>query len=431
MNTAGLSFDQIPALRIPYGFFITAPLFGCLAGCLLVLFPELLTSRWQPAMLAWVHLLTLGVAAQVMLGALCQVLPVIGGTPIRLGWIQALMVRTGLSLGTLMLAGSFLVSQPWLAAGSVALLAAALGLFCWHLAGALLRVRPAGDTLNSIRQAALALVVTVIAGVLLQWLRHAPADAPALLINTDQHALWGGMGWMLLLVIGVSFQVIPMFHVAPDFPRWTRRLLPSVLWLSLLVVTLSSGTVQQAAMASLLVAALYYCFVAARTLQQRKRKIIDYTVRFWMLGLSAISAALLLGLSSLMFGLTAPVLAQGILFGFGGILSIIIGMLQKIVPFLLYLHLQRTCLSAPDKLLQLPNMKRLLPTERSRVQWWLQLGCLSALLLALVWPVISYLCGVLMLANFGWLGLCLYQARRLYDLHIDTPAPEAETVDSL
>ena len=77
---------------------ITAPLFGVLAG-LLVLFegPAALPVRWNPATLALTHLLTLGVLAQVMCGALLQMLPVLAGAPVpavgRVGcWAHALLI---------------------------------------------------------------------------------------------------------------------------------------------------------------------------------------------------------------------------------------------------------------------------------------------------------------------------------------------------
>ena len=76
MNLTGLSLDEAPPIRIPLRFFLVAPIFGVLAGILLIVSPELLSNRWLPATIAFTHLLTLGVGALVMLGALFQVMPV-------------------------------------------------------------------------------------------------------------------------------------------------------------------------------------------------------------------------------------------------------------------------------------------------------------------------------------------------------------------
>ena len=75
-----LSFEQAPPLNAPLRFFLTAPLFGVIAGLLLLLEGEgVLLSRWSPSALALTHLLTLGFMLQIMIGALIQVLPVVSG----------------------------------------------------------------------------------------------------------------------------------------------------------------------------------------------------------------------------------------------------------------------------------------------------------------------------------------------------------------
>ena len=54
-----LSFEQSPPISAPLRFFLTAPLFGMLAGALLLWGgPDLLASRWTPGALALTHLIT-------------------------------------------------------------------------------------------------------------------------------------------------------------------------------------------------------------------------------------------------------------------------------------------------------------------------------------------------------------------------------------
>ncbi len=428
MNTAGLSFDNIPALRIPFGFFRTAPLFGMLAALLLLIEPAALESRWHPVMLSIIHLLTLGFAGHIMLGALCQVLPVVSSQSVPLGVKQALGVRLGLGAGTLLLAAFFIWHLPVLAFGGLLLLISGLSLFVLPLATALVKIKPAGNTIITIRLAALCLLITLIAGVMLLWWRASPTTAPIPWLTTDQHAVWGSLGWAVLLVIGVSFQVIPMFHVAPDFPANIQRRLPAALLL-LLLLGYGLGTTgvvgpELALLAALAIKAtiLLYCLVAALTLSRRKRKLVDYTVRFWQLGLGCIALSMLLTAGqSLHPGLANDVLVErlaALLFGIGGIVSIIVGMLQKIVPFLIFLHLQRACLTHPERVLKLPNMKQLIPTLSSRRQWLLHLSALALLAVALWLPALTYLSALLLLADFGWLWWSLHKANRLYQAHL-------------
>ncbi|MEH6649754.1 MAG: hypothetical protein V7707_06980 [Motiliproteus sp.] len=424
MNTAGLSFDNIPALKIPLGFFLTAPLFGILAGLLLLVYPEALMSRWHPAMLAIVHLLTLGFAGHVMLGALCQVLPVISAESSPLSIQQALTVRVGLGVGVLALSLFFITHTPLLAALAGVCLVLALVLFGYQLLKVLLRIRPAGNSITTIRFAALALLFTAVSGAMLLGLRAWPEHALLPWFTTDQHAIWGAMGWAVLLVIGVSFQVIPMFHVAPDFPAKIQKWLAPTLFISLLLSqTFLHGDTAVVATLILKITIVLYCVLALRTIGQRKRKLTDYTVRFWRLGLGCIAASLLLALSDPYLPRLLPQSAiqlptsdiiLAILFGFGGLISIIIGMLQKIVPFLIYLHLQRSCLSKPEKILTIPNMRQLLPTHRSRRQWQLHLTSLCGLLVVPWWPLAVYPAAILLLMNFGWLGYSILMANRCY-----------------
>lgn len=419
MKTAGLSFDNIPYLRIPFGFFSTAPVFGMLAALLLLVEPAALESRWHPTMLAIVHLLTLGFAGHCMLGALCQVLPVVSSQSIPLSQRLLLWIRISLGAGTLLLAGFFIGYQPLLAFAALILLTTGLALFVLRLATALVKIKPAGMTVTAIRLAALSLLVTLIAGAMLLWWRADPGSAPVPWLTTDQHALWGTLGWAMLLIIGVSFQVIPMFHVAPDFPRQIQRYLPAALFVLLLLGynDLVAGSISTGSAIAVKGCILFYCLVAAVTLQRRKRKLIDYTVRFWQLGLGSIGLSMLLSLlqylpETLNVGLCQRLAALS--FGIGGILSIILGMLQKIVPFLMFLHLQRDCLSQPERLVQLPTMKQIIPTQSSRRQWQLHLGTIAALVGGLLWPPMAPMAALLLLADFGWLWWSLYRANRLY-----------------
>ena len=113
MNPAGLSFEQAPPFSVPLRFFLTAPGFLVLAAMLMLWEgPPLFASRWLPATLALTHLLVLGFMAQVMLGALLQILPVAVGVTVLCPRLTAALIHLPLTLGTLTLAGAFLFSHP-------------------------------------------------------------------------------------------------------------------------------------------------------------------------------------------------------------------------------------------------------------------------------------------------------------------------------
>jgi len=105
LTTANLSLDQAPPISIPFRFFLTTPLFGLLAGALLLIEGEsALASRWAPPTLALTHLFTLGVLAMTMCGAMFQMLPVVAGSPVPRVRLVGSLVHLSLTLGTSALA---------------------------------------------------------------------------------------------------------------------------------------------------------------------------------------------------------------------------------------------------------------------------------------------------------------------------------------
>ena len=83
MNFNGLSMDQAPPISAPLRFFLTAPLFGVIAGILMLLSDtQTLTNRYSMDAIIITHSITIGIFAFVMFGALTQMLPVLTGTRI-------------------------------------------------------------------------------------------------------------------------------------------------------------------------------------------------------------------------------------------------------------------------------------------------------------------------------------------------------------
>ncbi|WP_210395360.1 hypothetical protein [Motiliproteus sediminis] len=417
MRTDGLSFDRIPPLATPLGYFLLAPLFGLLAALILVAQPAMLEQRWLGASLAATHLLALGFGAQIMLGALYQVMPVVTGQPLSQHARLPRLIQLLLATGTLALATGFMTAAP--VAFSLAAIALPLALLlfvgCWGTA--LWRVHPLGESARVLRLAAVGLIGAGGLG-LHQALYHA---YPSLIGYagelTDAHLLWASLGWVVMLVMGVSLQVIPMFHVTPALPRWIAQFAAPALLAMLFIATLWPPSRAVALLLSALLTGAY-AIAALNALAARKRKRIDYTVRLWQLALChLLMTALALGASAAGIQLTSLAGPVGVVFGIGFMLSVMLGMLQKIVPFLIYLHLQRACLGDPMAMMALPNMQDLLPTQTQRRQWQLQLLTLLLLYLSYVPGMIELtgrLAGVAAAANFIYLGRALWRARQRF-----------------
>jgi len=424
MRMKGLSLETIPPIHLPFRFFNTAPWMGVLAALMLLPGAErAFSTQWSPELLAATHLLTLGFMTMVMLGAMFQLVPVISGRMIPGRATVATVVHLLLLAGVLLLVAGFYWRAYWLFAWALPVLLAAFITFLVPLGSLLLRRIGGGDSIYCIRFAALSLLITVGLGAL-RSANYAGLPVSLTLANISNiHLAWGLLGWVLLLVMGVSYQVIPMFHVTPSYPTALARTLPAVVFLSLLTLTLVDNTVVQAlVVVALCTVAIVYAGYTIHLLKQRKRKIPDITARFWRLSMTclAVSALLLLGFYfaghlflSVDLQQRAPVII-GILmiYGFAG--SVIMGMLQKIVPFLSYLHLQRRCISSFDLLKTLPHMGEIISEPRSRWQFRLHLTALLALLAAAMTGFFAGAAALLMAADFAWLGFTLASATRLY-----------------
>jgi len=374
MAVAELSLDQAPPISVPLRFLLTAPLFGLVAAAVLILAgPDALASRWTPALLAATHLLTLGFLGMCMIGALTQMLPVLAGaviaSPRRIAWLT----HPPLAAGTLLLAGGLL-------SGSRATLLAALPLLAWALlsfaliAGLALWRSPARNaTVVSMRLALLALALTALLGLLLGLGRSGQVALPLSLPPlTDLHAAWGLLGWMGLLLVGVAYQVVPMFQLTSAYPIAMQRLLAPSLLTALMAWSLAywSGGAPWRWIGLLALAPGFAAFAAVtlRLQRKRRRRVPDVTLRFWRVSMLSLLGATVLwsaaqGKAAWAAAPAYP-LALGVLWLVGFALSAVSGMLYKIVPFLVWLHLQ----SGHPPRGSVPNMKEIIADAAARRQ---------------------------------------------------------------
>ena len=430
-----LSFEQAPPISVPFRFLMTAPWFGVLAGLLLLVRGgDGWASRWQVDVLVWTHLLAAGFMLQVMLGALLQFVPVAtGGNIWRPRWVAA-VAHPLITLAVLVLAATFLFVRPAGFIWAAGLFFAGLSPFIVATAVALLRTPAQGATVPALRLALVGLLVAVSLGgtlalVLGGGLSVDVAQGRSLPALVNVHAAWGLAGWALMLVMGVSFLVVPMFQLTPAYPAPIARGLPWLLlavllfWSAALLfqdgsMAMGSGTLGVLSVlgvqaAGLLVAAIY-AGVTLFLQHKRRRRLADVTLLYWR---CAMSGLLSLVLSWLVFQIF-PVLGEqpqallwlGVLAFMGVFVPAINGMLYKIVPFLIWLHLQQL---GSLKTLP-PNMKQMISERRMRGQFVAHLLACGLSLAMLLWPVLSRLAGVALMVSFAWLAVNLIQAGRLY-----------------
>jgi hypothetical protein len=410
---------------VPYRFFLTAPLFGAVAGLVLaVLGPETFQSRWSPGALAMTHLIVVDFMLQAMCGSLLQFVAVVAGANIWRPRLVAAVVHPLITAGAIFLASAFLLQQQVLFLVAAAVFVTALGLFLTVMAIALWRTPARGMSIHVLRVAVFGLLMTVLLGATLALTLGLDAHLPSgwsLLALINVHVAWGLGGWALMLVIGVSYLVVPMFQMTPSYPVWLTRVLPAGLFLVLclwslqLLVPIAVARVWQSGvgLAGVFLAGSYA--VATLMLQaRRRRRQTDVTFMFWrgaMLSLLAFALSWIAfeALPQLGGNPRAP-LWLGVLALPGLFLSVIMGMLYKIMPFLNWLHLQQQ----GGMTMTSPNMKQMIPDGAMRGQMRLHFTALGLLLAAVLWPALALPAGLAFSASCVWLEWNLIGAARTY-----------------
>ena len=108
----------------------------------------------------------------------------------------------------------------------------------------------------------------------------------------------------------------------------------------------------------------YFSSTLLRMLHLRKRKIHDSTLRLWQGGILALCLSLPLGLAHLVSPGQQWLFLFGIFFNGGFSISVSIGMLNKIVPFLIWFHRFSSLVGQ----VRVPLLKDLLPKKGPSIQ---------------------------------------------------------------
>jgi hypothetical protein len=342
MDFDGLSVDQAPPISAPLRFFLTAPLFGVLAGVLILLSDaQTLSSRFSSDSIAITHAVTIGFLSFVMLGALTQMLPVLAGVKIAKVDMVAKISHFFLLFGTLfMIFGLEYDFSKLILSASLFLGIGFLAMIISMLAG-LKTVTNITPSVKAMITSLLFALIIVLLGVHLL-ASHGTgkfSELHAMLANI--HSVWAIFGFAGILIIGVAFHILPMFYVAPRFKKFCKQ---KVVWLIstglFLWLALNLYFESYAIVAKIWVALFFWAFATTvyLKLNARRRPISDVTVWYWR------SAAIFMTFGAFAWAINdfydeKYIVVVSILIGGGFIFSIMSGMLYKIVPFLVWFHL--------------------------------------------------------------------------------------------
>lgn len=416
----GLSPDQAPPVSVPFRFFLTAPLFGILAGALALVQPWLFASRWTPGMLACTHLVLLGALGSVMLGAISQMLPVVAGAPVKRPLLVGGIVHAAWTGGAALLAFGLGTSRGAAAGAGAILLACAAVTMLWGARG-LLTTTVRSDSAASMKIALVSFAVVVALGVTLAF-GHAGWTPLRRFTVTDLHAGWALAGWVASLIMGVSWQVVPMLLMTPAYPAILRKGAVPALWVVLAAWTLVPARFGAARSGLEIAATLVVAAWAVETvniLGQRRRRIPDATVLMFRAGCAALLLACAARAAvSAGAGLgDRAALGAAIAFALGFATGVATGMLLKIAPFLAWFHLQAAAgrdMASGAEPRPVPTMKEVLPDVAARRIAGAHLAaCVLAALAPFAPAVLGRLAGVALIVSFALQLSAMVRAARI------------------
>ncbi|WP_130619671.1 hypothetical protein [Dyella amyloliquefaciens] len=403
---ARLALDQAPIVSLPRRFLCSMPIWGVLAGLLLVIDGDsLLRSRWHPGTLALVHTITLGVLGNAMFGSLLQFLPAAAGVPLR-GERLGAWVHVALNAGALSLVcGFYLGSSVLLTLGGLLLPLAFLA-----MAGIILPAvcRSAGQRLLRMGVGAslvYGLATALVGGALA--LCGSGRLSLAMPKWVDVHASFGVLGWVVLLLASVGRVVMPMFQGTGVPPvKWHAAWLGSVVVLLPIAAALRLSGMNETGLPATLALfgmsfALTVAWLQMRTTQARRGPL------WWSWRGAAF--ALMASVLALPWQSHAPLLAAALALGVA-LPLLVTGMALEIVAFLGWIELHRRV----GRGVQLPGVQRLMPArERGAVAIALAVAG-TMVVLATLYPAawIARAAGLLQCVAWGGVAAAFLGTRR-------------------
>ncbi len=409
-NQNGLSLDQAPPFGVVLRFFLSGGVFGVLAGVFIMLFGVDIFDASTPQALIVTHSFTLGVMLSFMFGALFQMLPVIAGVKLLEPVKKANLLQYPFIVGTISLLAGFYDSYNHTLLGiALVLLGGSISYIVYVMLSNLLRVQnhSASSKGMSVSLIALGMLLLMALLMVLEIMGIGSIDYSVL---KSTHFSFGLFGWIALLIISISFQVIEMFYVTPPYPLLVSKYLPFVIFgiivlsFVLQVVGVSVWGFVSFVLALILIA---YAGLTLYRLTQRKRPIADATVWFWRVGMSSLILSMLFFmLTHFITSTTLDALSYIAFASFA--LSIVFAMFYKIVPFLAWFHLNS------QGYLMAPMMHEVIHPKSAMKHLYIHIASLVTFVLSVGFDGFIYLAGLLLVVSFGLLTYQVIHAHKLY-----------------
>ncbi len=341
----GTAHPNAPSIAVPLRFVVTG-ISSLLVGVVwLALRPDILaTYHYNQYVLAVTHLFTLGFICSVIMGSMYQLVPVALETKLhseKLARWQFVLHAVGF-VGMVWMFWIWDLKQVGHFGSFVAI---GIGMFVYNLAKTLKRVPRWNVVAIGIASALVWLTLTMLAGLYVVAAKCWTFSPFAPIAQMHAHAHLGGIGFFVVMIVAVSYKLVPMFGLSEiqneRRAAWSIKLLN--IGLAGLFVGLLLDQSWKLAFALVVIAGLAVYGVELRAiLCARKRRHLDWALKYFLTAVALLAPVSVLAVVLCWPGLPATQFTAqlenvyGLLALLGVVGLAILGMLYKIVPFLVW-----------------------------------------------------------------------------------------------
>lgn len=370
-----VNLSLTPAYQKTFRFFYLAILGLFSLGCYLLYANGKIANRWDNASIISVHLFTLGFLLPIFLGSITQLMPVLFG-------IDDFKIKTldRLVISVPLISSFFLYSfhqydliSNWPLLAALCVLWFGLLKFAYELATRTLKLYQAQNKTMHLHLfiATIYFVIALSASI---WLILVHFGIPLPYFRpqvTNLHLILFVLGFFYHLIIAISQHIIPMFFITQPTPD---KLLRRQLFMPVLLLLYFFTNQWSLAQVSIKVLITYliseYLIQIFWNLKNRKRKNKDPVIWLWNLFILTVTTTLalwiFLSFSNEKNLENIELIIGGNLF-LGIFLTLILAMLVKIIPFLLWQDLSRLQMEKMNFQISVPNLKEFISNKDIKI----------------------------------------------------------------
>ncbi len=336
-----------PPLKLVGKYFIAGIASYFLLTLLLMLnYSSVIGFHFQPKILALTHIATLGWITMIIFGAMFQLVPVVLQVKIfseRMAEITFWIFVIGI-VGFVYGFWNF-ITGPFLTLFAIVLNIALL-LFSINIILSMRKISKWNFTAVHIAASIFYLIITAAAGLLLAINLGNPFIKINHLQYLNLHAHTALIGWVLMIIMGVVYKLIPMFSLSHGYsitPGKYSFILINIGLLGINAVMPFSKLSILFYSFSILIAVGIFLFIyqVYLIIHKRIRKKLDIGLKHTVVSFYILFAVTILGILITVTNISnIPnlTLVYGLLIIIGFISTLIIGQMYKIVPFLVWYH---------------------------------------------------------------------------------------------